>query len=173
MSNQQILVLTVTGSDRPGLVEAISKVLSEHQANWEASHLARIGGRFAGILQVAVDVLHVAALLQDLDGLAKIGLTIRSEKDLETPEPEGQSYSLSLVGSDQPNIVHEIASVLAKREVSVLEIRSGLSDAPVSGGRLFTMQASIRCPATVSAASLRDSLEVIANSLMVDLTIED
>jgi glycine cleavage system regulatory protein len=62
---------------------------------------------------------------------------------------------------------------LAGREVTVLELNSELSDAPVAGGRLFKLQASIRCPESLSGEELRESLEVLANSLMVDIQIND
>jgi glycine cleavage system regulatory protein len=49
------LVLTVIAPDRPGIVEAISKTALAHGANWEASRMVRLGGRFAGVLLVSVE----------------------------------------------------------------------------------------------------------------------
>jgi glycine cleavage system regulatory protein len=42
------LVVTVMGTDRPGLVEALSKALAAHHGNWWESRIAGLGGRFAG-----------------------------------------------------------------------------------------------------------------------------
>lgn len=173
MPNSQVLVLTVIGSDRPGLVGAISKVVSDHGANWEASHMARLGGSFAGILQVVVLAEKVESLTKSLSALGPEGLRVTVEQDTATPAPKGKAYWLELVGSDQPNIVRDISDALAKRGVTVLELSSELSEAPVSGGRLFKMQASIRCPQGLSHAELSESLEELANSLMVDLTFEE
>jgi glycine cleavage system regulatory protein len=167
------LVFTVIGQDRPGLVKAISEVISSHGANWEASHMARLGGRFAGILQVQVAAEKAESLTQSLQDLGPQGLKVIVEDALDSEEPQGQAYWLELVGSDQPNIVRDISHALASREVTVLELSSEIADAPVSGGRLFKMQASIRCPVTLSGAELRESLEELANSLMVDLRLED
>ncbi len=167
------LVLTVIGKDRPGLVEAISQVVSDHDANWEASHMARIGGRFAGILQVVVAKDKAESLAASLEKLGPSGLRVIVEDDVETAEPQGQAYWIELIGSDQPNIVRDIAKALASREVTVLELNSELSDAPVAGGRLFKLQASIRCPQSLSREDLRESLEDLANSLMVDIQIND
>ena len=168
-----LLVLTVIGKDRPGLVEAISQVVSDHEANWEASHMARLGGRFAGILQVAVAEDKAQALTLGLEKLGPSGLRVIVEDSSESAEPDGQAYRIELVGSDQPNIVRDISKALASREVTVLELSSEISDAPVSGGRLFKLQASIRCPASLSREELRESLEELANSLMVDLHVSD
>lgn len=173
MSNPQVLVLTVIGSDRPGLVGAISKVVSDHGANWEASHMARLGGQFAGILQVAVADETAESLAASLRELGPAGLQVTVMHDAEVEEPEGQGYWLELVGSDQPNIVRDISEALATLGVTVLELTSELSDAPVSGGKLFKLQASIRCPSGVQRAQLSESLEELANSLMVDLSLND
>ena len=173
MSKPQVLILTVIGSDRPGLVGAISRVVSDHDANWEASHMARLGGRFAGILQVVVPDDRAESLTKSLEELGPAGLKVTVERDVEVAGEEGQSYWLELVGSDQPNIVRDISNALATREVTVLELSSEVSAAPVSGGQLFKMQASIQCPAGLTRTELRDSLEELANSLMVDLTLDD
>ena len=168
-----VLVLTVIGKDRPGLVEAISQVVSDHEANWEASHMARLGGRFAGILQVVVAQDKAASLTMSLEKLGPTGLRVIVEDSVGTAEPQGQAYWIELIGSDQPNIVRDISQVLASRDVTVLELNSELSDAPVAGGRLFKLQASIRCPESLSGNDLRESLEELANSLMVDIRIDD
>lgn len=168
-----VLVLTVIGKDRPGLVEAISQVVSDHEANWEASHMARIGGRFAGILQVVVPQDKAAPLAASLEKLGPAGLRVIVEDSVDAAEPQGQAYWIELIGSDQPNIVRDISQALASREVTVLEVTSEVSDAPVAGGRLFKLQASIRCPESLSDNDLRESLEELANSLMVDIRIND
>lgn len=173
MSKPQVLILTVIGADRPGLVGAISRVVSEHGANWEASHMARLGGRFAGILQVVVPADREESLTKSLGELGPAGLKVTVEKDVDVVEEGGQTYWLELVGSDQPNIVRDISNALASRDVTVLELSSEVTSAPLSGGQLFKMQASIQCPAGLSRAQLRDGLEELANSLMVDLTLDD
>ena len=42
------------GGDQSGLVEALSGVVVDHEGNWEKSHLAQIGGKFAGIVMVTI-----------------------------------------------------------------------------------------------------------------------
>lgn len=173
MSMIQTLVLTVIGEDRPGLVEAVSTIVSEHGANWEASHMARLGGRFAGILQLTVAEAQEEALTSALATLLPKGLRVIVENAGVDDAPEGHSVEVDLIGSDQPNIIRDITSTLAGRNITVLEISSELVEAPMAGGRLFRMTASLRCPADVQRLELRNMLESLANGLMVDITIED
>ena len=56
------LVVTVLGPDRPGLVEVVSQTIAEHAGSWQESRMARLAGRFAGVLLVRVDESRAAAL---------------------------------------------------------------------------------------------------------------
>ena len=51
---QHLLVMTVIGPDRPGLVDSVAALVAEHGGNWLESRMSRLGGHFAGILRVDV-----------------------------------------------------------------------------------------------------------------------
>ena len=51
---QRLLVMTVIGQDRPGLVESVAALVAENGGNWLESRMSRLGGHFAGILRVEV-----------------------------------------------------------------------------------------------------------------------
>ena len=42
------LVLTLLGSDRPGLVELVAGVIAAHGGNWLESRMSHLCGKFAG-----------------------------------------------------------------------------------------------------------------------------
>ena len=42
-----ILVITVIGTDRAGLVSALAGVVADHEGNWTRSQLAELAGAFA------------------------------------------------------------------------------------------------------------------------------
>ena len=48
------LVLTVIGKDQPGLVEALSDLIAQHEGNWDESRMARLAGHFAGVVQIHI-----------------------------------------------------------------------------------------------------------------------
>ena len=49
-----VLVLTISGEDRAGLVEKLADVIAEHGGNWEHCRMAHLAGRFVGLLEVTV-----------------------------------------------------------------------------------------------------------------------
>ncbi|HAM44044.1 MAG TPA: amino acid-binding ACT protein, partial [Propionibacteriaceae bacterium] len=62
-----MLILTVVGDDRAGLVAALAEVVSAHGGNWERSELAELAGTFAGIVEVSVPAAAAAALTAALN----------------------------------------------------------------------------------------------------------
>ncbi len=43
------LVLTIIGEDRPGIVELLAKIISDHSGNWLESSMSQLAGKFAGV----------------------------------------------------------------------------------------------------------------------------
>ncbi|HRP97915.1 MAG TPA: ACT domain-containing protein, partial [Rhodocyclaceae bacterium] len=74
----QFLVLTVIGDDRPGLVEEISTLLTEHGASWLDSSMARLAGKFAGVLTVSVPEANEAALRDALGTLRSLRVGVEA-----------------------------------------------------------------------------------------------
>lgn len=168
------LVLTVIGDDRSGLVSALSGVIADHGGSWERSQMARLAGKFAGIVVVAVADDRAEALIAELGPLATQGLldvTVERGAD-EGPEPgDVTRLSLELVGADRPGIVHDISRVLAERQVSIEELHTATRAAPMVGGILFEATATLLAPTSVPIADLQAVLEELANELMVDLSL--
>ena len=67
----RVLVLTVIGEDRPGLVEALAQLISEHEGSWHESRMAKLAGHFAGVVQVHLPERHADGLIAALPGLAE------------------------------------------------------------------------------------------------------
>jgi glycine cleavage system regulatory protein len=167
------LVLTAIGDDRAGLVDALAGPIADHGGNWDRSHMARLAGKFAGIVVVTVPDEHVVALGADLEGLQAQGLLdVRiAIASSDAPDHEPSLVQLHLVGQDRPGIVREVAGALATRNVSIEELETSTSSAPMSAEQHFEARATLRLPADVDLAALREALEAIANELMVDLDV--
>jgi glycine cleavage system regulatory protein len=167
------LALTVIAGDRPGLVERLAATVAEHGANWEASHMARLAGQFAGILLVTVEAAGADGLVAALRGLDAHGLTISVHPTQASVAPVGGRVVLEVIGADRPGIVRDVARVIAERGINVEELESDVSSAPMSGELLFRARALLRMPAGASPGDLRARLEALANELMVEIEVGD
>jgi glycine cleavage system regulatory protein len=165
--------LTCIGDDRPGLVAALSGAISSHGGSWERSQMARLEGKFAGILVVVVPEDRAEALVADLTALRDVGLQVVLEQTDEAVPRESQRLNLELLGADHPGIVTEISAALAARGVGIEELTTGLRETPMAGGLLFEAHAVIDVPPSINPDSLRQLLESLADELMVDISLSE
>jgi glycine cleavage system regulatory protein len=168
------LVLTVLGEDRPGLVESVAQVIASHDGNWLESRMARLAGKFAGILRASIPDTNVAALTTALQRLEAQGLRVMIEWSAsDAPAQDYRHMTLNVIGTDRLGIIRDIAQSLAWRGINIDELNTQYTSAPMSGEMLFKATAQLRVPLQVMMADLQESLEKLAHDLMVDITLAD
>ena len=167
------LVLTVIGTDRPGIVEQISDQVLAAGANWEESRMARLAGKFAGVLRVSVDAGRADRLSDDLHALASDDLTVVIERGSDISSSGSRALRLEIVGQDRPGIVRDISHVLARHGVNIEELETEVTSAAMSGEPMFRARAHVRLPDATSVDDIRAALEAMADHLMVDLELDE
>jgi glycine cleavage system regulatory protein len=134
--------------------------------------MARLGGKFAGIVQVVVpdaraDELQAALRSLNDEGLLQVDIHAAGT----APVTDGARFVLSLVGTDRPGLVHSVSAALAEVGASIEELDTATSEAPMSGGPLFEATAAVVLPVGVTIEAVRDQLEALADRLMVDIDV--
>ena len=168
------LALTVTGPDKPGLIEALSSTLATHGANWQESRMATLGGQFAGIVLTSVPDDQLEPLQAALDGLCAQGLTVSTSKSLAVqPLADQRTVRLEMTGQDRPGILREISHALVTCGISIEELETGCLSASWSGEVIFRATAELWVPADLPTERLREVLESLGNELMVDITLDE
>ena len=163
------LVLAVIGRDRPGLVNAVSEVVTAGGGNWLDTRMASLAGQFAGILLVAVPPDKADALIAALTKLEAQGLRVIVDKAGDAAAPAtGPRLSLEVVGHDRPGIVRDLSRILAERQVSITELETERQAGSFSGEAMFKARARLQLPEGIGVDALRRSIESLANELMVD-----
>lgn len=165
------LVVTVIGTDRPGIVRALAERVHRHGASWDTSHLARLGGEFAGVVHVQVPRDGADALVASLQALESAGLRLvvaRSEAGGGGGTLRG--LDLELVGADRPGIVSSLTQILAAQGISFESLHTetlvGQSDKSV-----FKVRANLQAPRALQPDALRAQLELLAKELMLDINL--
>lgn len=169
-SRTESLVLTLIGTDRPGIVARLAEIAASHGAGWEESKMARLAGRFAGIVRLEAAPDSIDALEHALAPLAAEGLRLTLDRGTTTPAPE-RVGALELLGHDRQGIVRDISAVLARYGVGIDELDTEVESASMSGEQMFRAQAELRLPGDVRLDALRADLEAIADELMVELRV--
>jgi len=160
------LVLTVIGSDRPGLVSLLSATARSYGANWLQSRLTTLAGQFAGIVHLQVPTARADDLIAGLQQLGSQGLRVivATSEDEDAASPN-VSLRLELIVQDRPGIVREISHAIASH--------TDCYSAPCSGETMFRARARLSVPAGADTAALRATLEDLANDLMVDINFDE
>jgi glycine cleavage system regulatory protein len=164
------VILTVIGSDRPGLTAALAQAVLAAGGNWLESHLARLAGRYVGsvLVEIAADqlaALHKAVAAVDADGL---NVTLVDAGDAAATTA-GAELCLELVAQDRPGIVNELAQALSPLGVNIESLETTVEDGAWSGERLFRAEVVARLPAGVTETDVQAALEGVSAEIMVDL----
>ena len=168
-----LLVMTVIGADRPGLVDSVASLVTQQGGNWLESRMSRLGGQFAGILRVELPPDREAALTESLRSLGAQGLTVVVQRDKPPGAAAGEPlYTIEIMGQDRPGIVRDISRALARRGVNVEELDTECASAAMSGETVFKARATVKLPADCQLAELSRELEKIGEDLIVDVSIQ-
>ena len=170
---QSSLVLTIIGPDRTGLVESVAAAVTGHGGNWVESRMARLAGQFAGILRVAVPRESRDELTRTLRRLESEGLRILVESsDEDTAAPAAAPLKFEILGHDRPGVVRDVAQLLARRGVNVVELDTEVYSAPMTGEPLFKATVEAAPPAEANLDDLRQAIEQAAEGLGMDVAFE-
>lgn len=167
----QHYLLTITGQDRPGLVERVAGVIADHGGNWLESRLIHLGGCFAGVVRVEIPEAAQALVKADIAALADEGLTVTA-----TPASGGVSAGavqvfVEVTGLDHPGIVSQISTAVARAGLNVEEFTSEVTSAPMSGEPLFTATMRLAGEESADVEGLSESLERLSEELLVDISM--
>ncbi len=167
-----LMVLSVVGSDRPGLTQALAAAIVSAGGNWLESHLSRLGGLYVGsvLVELAPDGgprLEAAVRTVDDHGL-EVRLAPASK---DVAAAAGETLHFSVVGQDRPGIVNQVTAVLTGLEANIEAFKSWIDAEAYSGVPLFHMETRVRLPPNVSAGKVQDALEDISAEIMVDIAL--
>jgi methionyl-tRNA formyltransferase len=165
------LIVTVLGTDRPGIVSLLSDRAQRFGASWTNSRLSHLSGEFAGMVQLEVPPDSADGLIAALKDLEHTGLRVAISKSEGRANTVGlRLMSFELVGSDKIGIVSKLTAALSDRNISIEQMDTELIQAANgSSAALFKVHAQISVPKTVDDADLRRVLDDLAHEMTVDI----
>lgn len=164
------LIMTVLGSDRPGLVSSLADTVARHGGNWLESRMARLAGQFAGIVRIECPAAAVDGLLNELRTPGIAGLTIQAVREAAADPPARRTLTVDVMGNDRPGIMRELSAAIATAGGNVEELTTGLESAPMSGNPMFRACGVISIPENVATSALITAIESLGGDLTVDVT---
>ena len=170
------VVISILGTDRPGIVAGVSKVLSENRCNIEDVSQTRLQTEFAGIFIASVPkALRPEDLLERLEkDLMPFGLhvqlkTLQSLEEKRRPSPS-EPFVVTTVGADRLGLVAGITEVMARFRVNITNMK-----AVFRGGddpNMNTMIYQVNVPKDAGSKDFRKALHEKAKALGLELSIQ-
>src|SRR4051812_27343165 len=135
------LILSVVGSDRPGLTQALAGAVRAAGGNWLESHLSRLGGPFVGSVLIELEGESLEVLRSAVSAVDAQGLEVRIAPATYEQSVAGDAVQFNLVGQDRPGIVHQVTAILSGLEVNIEAFDTRIAAEAYSGAPLFQMEA--------------------------------
>ncbi len=165
------LVMTVLGTDRPGLVSSLADTVASHGGNWLESRMARLAGQFAGIIRIECAPDTMDGLIQELQAPGNSGLTITAVREEEEEPADRRTLIVDVVGNDRPGIVRELSAAVADAGGNIEELTTGLESAPMSGHPMFRAHGVVSIPENTRTEVLIAAIECLGGDLTVDVSL--
>lgn len=173
ISRDPHLVITALGSDRPGIVNELTKTCADYNCNIIDSRMTVLGGEFSIMMLVSGTWDAVAKLEGALPNQArKLELTTMIKRTQPREPKRSYTYNVNVIALDTPGIVHEIAGFFARMDINIQDLESGTYAAPHTGTQMFSLNMIVDIPADTHLASLRDEFMIFCDDRNLDAVIE-
>ncbi len=166
--------VTAVGTDRPGIVAAVTGTFAQHGCNLEDSSMTILRGQFAMMLVVdapeGVGADELEGALAGPAGELDLVVTVRPAPEpvagsAEDDDNLAGSWTVSVYGADHPGIVHGVTSLLAARAVNIVDLSTrmvGTVESPV-----YAMVLEVTLPADTDPQQFGHELDAKAGELGV------
>ena len=162
--------VTAVGTDRPGIVAAVTGAFAGLGGNLEDSSMTILRGQFAMMLVVdapaGVGAGELEAALAGPAADLDLVVTVRPAPHVEADVTDGAgSWTVSVYGADHPGIVHGMTSLLAERAVNIVDLSTRMVGTPESP--VYTMILEVTLPGGAHPHDLERDLVAKAAELGV------
>ncbi|HBO22868.1 MULTISPECIES: glycine cleavage system transcriptional repressor [unclassified Providencia] len=125
-TEQQFLVITALGTDRPGIVNTITRLVSECDCNIEDSRLAMFGKEFTFIMMLSGSWNSIALLESTLPPKGaelELLIVMKRTKSVQTTYYPS-TVTVNIVVDDAPRIVEQFTNLFTTQQCNIAELVS-------------------------------------------------
>lgn len=163
-------VVTLLGQDRLGIVEAFSHAVANHKGTWCESRVLQVDSQFGGLFRAQLNSDQADAfedaLRQEFEGDFQIGL-VRSQAP-EVPHHAENTFGVRVICSDRRGLVEDFAHMCTERSINIVELRTELQPAAMSGLLLFSINAVTECSSSLDRSEFAATIETLGHDVVVD-----
>ena len=114
------LIISVIGSDRPGIVSELSGVITNNGGNIEESRMTRLGSDFVIIMLISVSSGCKASLVLALNDIKNLSLNTKVTKS--DAIITGEHCQITLNGADNEGILNVLSNYLSEKSMNIQDM---------------------------------------------------
>lgn len=172
-TENNFLVITASGEDKPGLVEQLAGRIADCGCNIEESSMDAMGGQCALIMRVSGAWHALSKLEGQLAPLgAQLGLSITHQRTGKRARTAAIPYSVEVVAMDRPGIVRSLAAFFTRSGINIEALHTSTYFAPHTGSPLTSVVMTVGIHAKIHIATLRSDFLDYCDDLNLDATFE-
>ncbi len=169
------VVISVLGTDRPGIVATVSRVLFEHDCNIEDVSQTILQSEFGGIFittvppQLSLD--SVQHRLQEALREMNLSVLVKPlETRRETTPPPSEPFVVTTIGPDRLGLVARITEVMARFNVNITYLKAVFrgGDDPHQNVMIY----EVDVPLDMDQQEFRRALRERAQELGLELSLQ-
>ena len=170
------LVISVLGSDRPGIIAAVSRILFEQGCNIENVDQTIIQNEFSGIFIAAVPVETNTDQLGGAlnQGLRPLGLHVYIKPlDNQKVDPRfvhAEPFVFTTRGPDRKGLVASITEIIARHGVNVTNLRAVFKGGDDPNDNIMIYEVDV--PSDTDQQTLHRELREKAEELDLEISIQ-
>jgi glycine cleavage system transcriptional repressor len=165
----ELVAVAVIGSDRPGIVSGVTRVLYELGCNLEDASCTILRSHFAMMLLVSTHDVRAAELEEALRPVAAqldVVITARTvdKEAMDIPTP---THTISVYGTDKPGIVYRVAETLTQAGANIVDLVSRVIGEPERPVYMLVLDVAVP-----SGDDVREPLTRLGSELGVEISVQ-
>lgn len=170
-------ILSAVGSDRPGLVDEVSRFIFDRGGNIEDSRMVNLRGQFAMMVLVGGEKESLARIGSELGQLTERSGIHAQWRDagpaaLTAEGSAARPYRLRASAMDQPGLVHRVAHLLREMNVNIESLQTQLGSAPITGAPVFSMELVLAVGPGVGIGRLKEAVGALCDANNMDWELQ-
>ncbi|WP_199608881.1 glycine cleavage system protein R [Flocculibacter collagenilyticus] len=167
-TNQQ-LVITAVGTDRSGIVNQLTSLVSECSCNILDSRMAIFGAEFTLIMFVAGDMSAVSRLESMIPalGVELELLTVTKRTSSQLMVKSGFRYEIEFSGKDKPGTLSAVTAFLAENSINIMALKSNTQNTISENESFSTTNIEINSQEDIAQSTIEDEFDALCDSLNV------
>lgn len=168
---KQLIVISATGSESPGVVQKLTRIVLDCGGNIVESRLSVLASEMAMLMMVSGNWHTLSKLEKKLNDFGGLKVTVRNTQ-AGADDQSRVPYAVDVVCLDQTGIVHNLAGFFTSKNIEIAEMNTRTYSAAHTGTSMFSVQMAIKIPGSMHISTLREEFMEFCDQFNLDAILE-